>query len=54
MQLTGLHYRAALLSIVLNGSGSHVARFLYDGKPLTQPVVPSSATGAHTIVITLQ
>jgi len=52
--LTGVHYRAATLSIALNGSGSHVARFLYDGKPLARPVVPSSVTGPHLIVITLR
>ena len=52
--LTGLHYRAAVLSVALKGSGSHIARFVCDGKTQAQPIVPASLTGAHQIVITLK
>jgi glycogen debranching enzyme len=54
VELTGVHYRAAVLAIALTGSGHHIARFLYDGKPLAQPAVPSNAVGPHAIVITLK
>ena len=52
--LSGLHYRAAVLSVTLNGSGARITRFLYDGKPLAHPVVPATATGFHTVAITLK
>ncbi len=51
--LTGLHYRAAVLSVALNGSGSRIARVLYDGKPVASPVIPANAAGSHALVITL-
>lgn len=51
--LTGLHYRAAVLSITLKGSGSRIARFVCDGKAQAQPILPASLTGAHQIVIVL-
>jgi len=54
VRLTGVRYRSAVLAIALNGSGSRIARFLYDGKPLARPAVPSTATGSHAIVITLR
>ncbi len=52
--LSGLHYRAAVLSITLKGSGTHIARVLYDGKPAASPVVAASAVGSHALVITLR
>ena len=52
--LSGLHYRAAVLSVTLNGSGTHIARFLYDGQPLAHPIIPATATGSHTVAITLE
>ena len=51
--LAGVHYRAAVLTIALTGSGDHIARFLYDGKPQAQPAVPANAIGSHTVAITL-
>ena len=54
VKLTGVHYRSAMLAITLQGRGSQITRFLYDGKPLTRPAVPSQATGSHDIVITLR
>ena len=52
--LSGVRYRKAVLSIVLQGRGSHIAKFLYDGKPLAEPAVPSQAAGTHVIVIMLR
>ncbi|MEO7718356.1 MAG: glycosyl hydrolase family 65 protein [Capsulimonas sp.] len=54
VKLTGLHYRAAVLDISLNGGGRRIARFVYDGKPLIKAVVPAGATGRHEIVITMK
>ena len=51
--LTGIHYRASVLSIALTGHGTHIARFVYDGKRLPRPAVPATATGSHTVAITL-
>lgn len=51
--LTNLTYRKATLTIALTGSGSHIKRVLYDGKPLARPVIPATATGPHRIEITL-
>ena len=54
VKLTGVHYRSAVLAITLNGSGTHIARFLYDGNPLARPAVPATAMGPHTVAITLR
>ncbi len=53
VKLTGLHYRAAVLSVTLRGSGTRITRFLYDGKPQAQPAIPATATGSHTVVMIL-
>ena len=53
VKLTGVQYRAAVLAIALQGHGSHVVHFTYDGKPQARPTVPAGASGAHAIVITL-
>ena len=52
--LTGLHYRAAVLSVALRGRGNRIARVLYDGRPLASPVIHASAMGSHILVITLK
>ena len=52
--LTGLHYRAAVLSVALNGSGTHITRVLYDGKRVASPIIPANAAGPHALVITLK
>ena len=51
--LTNLHYRAAILSVTLKGHGTHITRFLYDGKPQAKPIVPATAAGSHSVVMTL-
>ena len=52
--LSGVHYRAAVLSVALKGSGDQIARVLYDGRPLASPVVPANAVGVHALVIMLK
>ena len=54
VKLTGVRYRSAVLTIALQGSGSRIVRFLYDGRRLAQPVVSAQATGPHSLVITLK
>lgn len=50
--LTNVHYRDAILSITVNGYGGHVQRMTLDGGA-TNPLVPATLNGHHTIVIEL-
>jgi hypothetical protein len=50
--LTNFHYRAAILSITVNGYGGRVRRMTIDGVPAA-PLIPAHLSGHHTIVIEL-
>jgi len=54
VQLTGLHYRSAILNIRHEGSGCHTARVLLDGQPVQDASIPAGTTGTHDLVITVK
>jgi hypothetical protein len=49
--LTNFHYRAATLTITINGSGAKVKRITLDGAQIDR--VPPTLNGSHTIEITM-
>ena len=51
-QITGLHYRKAILDIKINGTGKVISTFTIDDKP-ADPFIPGHLEGHHTIAITL-
>jgi hypothetical protein len=51
--LAGLHYRDAVLTVIVHGFGDEPARVLLDGERVERAEVPAALTGEHTIEITL-
>jgi hypothetical protein len=51
--LSNLHYRGAVLSVVVHGYGSAVSRAQLDGRVVERAEVPASLTGAHRLEITM-
>lgn len=52
-KLTNFHYRNAVLSIEVRGSGSHIRQATMDGKPCL-PEVKSDLNGSHQIVLEME
>ncbi|WP_233254116.1 MGH1-like glycoside hydrolase domain-containing protein [Hymenobacter sedentarius] len=53
-QLTGLHYRGAVLDISLQGYGNQISSITLDGQPLPEAAVPATLTGRHAVRIELR
>ena len=51
LSLTDVRYRNSLLTITVTGQGTHVKRFLLDGKPQTNAFISGSLTGSHRVAI---
>ncbi len=51
--LTNLKYRKSILDIELTGHGNQIRSFSLDGNNLTDPVIPGSLTGRHTVKIVM-
>lgn len=47
------HYRDAILTINVIGSGSHIRKIKFDRKHLTEAFIPASVSGRHAITIVM-
>ena len=54
VSLQNIPYRAATLSITLQGQGTRIARVEMDGQTQKDAFVPATLTGRHTILITIK
>lgn len=53
-KISGLHYRDAILDVVINGTGDEIVGFTIDGIAVDEHKFPASmATGRHTIEIAM-
>ncbi|MGC8548368.1 MAG: MGH1-like glycoside hydrolase domain-containing protein [Acidobacteriaceae bacterium] len=53
VQMDGVRYRGAVLTVELRGSGDRVKRFRLDGKTMPKAWFPAGLTGRHTVEIVL-
>jgi hypothetical protein len=51
--LSNLRYRGATLSITIHGFGDGVRSALVDGRPVSDPAIAATMTGAHTVELTM-
>lgn len=49
--LSGLHYRGAVLTVTVRGSGDGMASARLDGQPIPRAEIPATLTGEHRIEI---
>ncbi|MBS1743968.1 MAG: glycogen debranching protein [Bacteroidetes bacterium] len=51
--LDNFSYRNAILNIQVEGYGNSIRQFILDGKIITEPIVPATLTGKHSIKIVM-